>query len=70
MAAKKLRSLGDLGFDIATERAKRGWSQRYVARQLGMAYQTYQNWEQGLTKSVTPENFKKLKDLYLTSEAV
>lgn len=68
MRQRKLCSLDDLGFDLAEERNNRGWSQRYVARQLGLSYQSYQNWEHGLTKSVTPTNFEKLKNLFTASE--
>lgn len=69
MAQRKLCSLDNLGFNLVEERNKRGWSQRYTARQLGMSYQSYQNWEHGLTKSVTPVNFQKIKELF-ASEAV
>lgn len=57
-------SLDDLGFSIFEERSKRGWSQRYTAKALGISYQSYQNWENGLTKSVTPQNFEKIKDVF------
>lgn len=61
---RKLCRLDDLGFDLRTEREERGWSQRYVAKELGLSYQSYQNWEHGLTKSVTPGNFEKLQALF------
>lgn len=69
MREKKYCSLENLGFDMRTERENRGWSQRYTAKMLGISYQSYQNWEHGLTKSVTPSNFELIKELFSTEKA-
>lgn len=52
--------LDEIGFDLREEREKRGWSQRYMARLIGSSYQSYQNWEQGLTKAVFPKIAEKI----------
>lgn len=65
----KYKNLSDLGFDLRTERQNRGLSQRTVAKMLGMSYQSYQSWENGLTKAVRPDNFYKLQDFFTVSEA-
>lgn len=56
--------LDSLGFDLREERERNGWSQRETAKMLGCSYQSYQNWEQGLTKAVFPKTAEKMKEVF------
>lgn len=59
-----LFSLDELGFDLKEARTSRGWSQRYAAKMIGVSYVSYQNWEQGITRSATHESIEKLKNIF------
>lgn len=61
---KNLCRLDELGIDLKEERTKRGWSQRYAAKMIGVSYVNYQNWEQGITRNATQENMEKLKNVF------
>lgn len=61
---RKLKSIEEVGFDLKTERNRLNWSQRFAAKKLGVSYITYQNWEAGLTKYITPRNFENLQSVF------
>lgn len=68
---RKLKKIDDLGFNLKEERTRLQWSQRIAAKNLGVSYITYQNWENGLTKFVTPRNFDNIKSVFRSAnEAV
>ena len=54
----------ELGFDMKEMREKAGISQRAMAKKIGIAFQTYQSWEKGITKYLRKENYEKLKELF------
>lgn len=62
--SKDYKEIGTLGFNLKTEREKRGWTQRYTAKTIGVSCPCYQNWEQGITKYLRPEHFDRLKVLF------
>ena len=49
----------DLGFSLWLLRSSRGWSQRQLARRLGVPRQSVSNWEIGV-KTPTLRNLRKL----------
>lgn len=56
-----------LGDRLKKEREKRGWSQVFVAKKLGLKRSsTYANWEYGI-REPDLEMIKKLSELYETS---
>lgn len=56
-----------LGDRLKEEREKRGWSQVFVAKKLGLKRSsTYANWEYGI-REPDLEMIKKLSELYETS---
>ena len=57
-------TLDKLGFDMRERREEMGISQRAIAKQLGVSFPTYQNWENGITKALKRENFEKLKEVF------
>lgn len=64
MEVCKLSILGDR---LKEEREKRGWSQVFVAKKLGLKRSsTYANWEYGI-REPDLEMIKKLSELYETS---
>ena len=55
-----------LNYRLKLLRKRKKYTQAFVASKLGIAYQSYQNYERGLTLP-TLENFVKLADLYEVS---
>jgi transcriptional regulator with XRE-family HTH domain len=58
-----MQELYNLPHNLKALRKQYGYSQTYVAEQLGIAYQSYQAYEWGLTVP-TLQNFIKLAKLY------
>lgn len=61
---KSTIEFSSLGFDLKEERLKYGYSQTYMAERLGVAKQTYQNWESKTTKSLQPDKYQILKQIF------
>lgn len=55
-----------LGFRLKREREKRGWSQKYVAKKIGITNTVLSNYERDYRDPDT-ETLKKLADLYEVS---
>lgn len=51
---------------IKSLRQENGWTQEQVANKMGISYQSYQNYERGITLP-TLVNFVKLADLFEVS---
>ena len=60
---KKMKELYRLSENLRMLREQYGYTLKYVAEQLGIAYQSYQCYERGLTVP-TLQNFIKLAKLY------
>lgn len=58
--------LYNLSKNLKDLRKQFGYTQKYVAAQIGIAYQSYQHYELGLTVP-TLQNFIKLAKLYNVS---
>lgn len=58
-----MKELYHLSENLRTLREQYGYTLKYVAEQLGIAYQSYQCYERGLTVP-TLQNFIKLAKLY------
>lgn len=54
--------LSNIG-DIREKREKIGLSQCKVAKHCGVSIQAYYRWENGLTKQIKDENYKKLCEI-------
>ena len=60
--------LSALGFNLMDKRNEMGWTQRKTAKALGISTQSYQNWENGITKAVKPENYEQIKRVFACEE--
>ena len=60
---EKMKELYRLSENLRMLREQYGYTLKYVAEQLGIAYQSYQCYERGLTVP-TLQNFIKLAKLY------
>ncbi len=58
-----MQEIYNLAKNLKQRRKKYGYTQKYVADQLGIIYQSYQHYEWGLTVP-TLQNFIKLAKLY------
>lgn len=56
-------SIYGMGKDIQTARKALGWSRQIAAAYLGISEQSLCRWENGSTKKIQAENYKKLEKI-------
>ena len=66
MSIEFMNELYNLPKNLKDLRNQYGYTQKYIAEQLGITYQSYQHYEWGLTVP-TLQNFIKLAKLYNVS---
>ncbi len=66
MSSRFMNELYNLQKNLKELRKQFGYKQKYIAEQLGITYQSYQNYELGITVP-TLQNFIKLAKLYNVS---
>lgn len=66
MSKQTMEELYNLAKNLKELRKQFGYTQKYVAEQIGITFQSYQHYEWGLTVP-TLQNFIKLAKLYNVS---